>query len=94
MSSIVDGFQILNGAPGNTTAAKLKGEKYAVLVNATFGGGNLQLQALALDGTSWINVGSTITAAGLTNFDLPPGQYRFAITTATAVYAAVTGVPA
>ncbi len=35
--------------------------------NATFGGGNLQLQTLAADGATWLNVGASITAAGLTN---------------------------
>jgi hypothetical protein len=62
-------------------------------VSATFGVGNVQLQTLALDGSTWVSVGSSITAAGLTNYDLAPGQHRLGITTATAVYAAIAGVP-
>jgi hypothetical protein len=76
-----------------TAAFRLKGGKYALTASATFGGGNLQLQVLSLDGTTWVNVGSSITAAGLTTYDLSPGQYRIAVTTATAVYAAVTSIP-
>jgi hypothetical protein len=71
----------------------LYGGKYGLDVTATFGGGNVQLQTLAPDGSTWVNVGSSITTAGFANYDLPPGQYRLAITTATAVYAALTIVP-
>jgi hypothetical protein len=53
-----------------------------LVASATFGGGNLQLQTLSLDGSTWINVGSSVTAAGLTTYDLPPGQDCIAVTTA------------
>lgn len=77
-----------------TTAGFLvKGGLYGLAVSATFGGGNVQLQQLALDGSTWINVGTSITAAGLTSpIYLPPGQYRLAVTTATAVFAALTRI--
>lgn len=75
-----------------TAAFSLIGGKYGLNVSATFGGGNVQLQTLSLDGSTWINVGSSITTAGLTTFDLPSGQYRLAITTATAVYAALAKI--
>ncbi|MFO1099746.1 MAG: hypothetical protein U1E81_16135 [Xanthobacteraceae bacterium] len=77
-----------------TAAFTLKGGKYAIVASATFGGGNLQLQALAADGSTYVNVGSSITAAGLTTYDLPPGSYKIAVTTATAVYVSITSVPA
>ena len=51
------------------------------------------MQILSFDKVTWINVGSTITANGFVSLSLPPGQYRLAITTATAVYAALTSVP-
>lgn len=41
-----------------TAAFILKGGRYAPI--ATFGGGDLQLQILALDGVTWINVGAAI----------------------------------
>jgi hypothetical protein len=40
-----------------------------------------------------INVGSSITANGYSTYDLAPGQYRLAIVTAAAVYAALTTIP-
>lgn len=76
-----------------TAAFPLKGGKYSLIATATFGGGNLQLQILALDGSTWINLGTAITAAGNQTYDLPPGSYRIAVTTATAVYASLTTVP-
>lgn len=78
-----------------TAAFNLKGGNYAAIASATFGGGNLQLQALALDGSTYVSVGSTITQAGFTAYNnLPPGSYKWAVTTATAVYVALTRVPA
>ena len=55
----------------------------------------MQLQTLSLDEfNTWIKgVGSSITAAGLSTFRFcRPGQYRIGITTATAVYAALTKI--
>jgi hypothetical protein len=60
---------------------------------ATFGGGNMQLQLLGPDGTTWLGVGSAITANAFASLALVPGQYRLGVTTATGVYAALTGVP-
>lgn len=76
-----------------TAAFQIFGGKYGLTVSATFGGGNVQLQALALDGSTFVNVGTAVTAAGQSTLDLPPGQYRIAVTTATAVFAALTRIP-
>lgn len=76
-----------------TPAFGLYGGKYGLDISATWSSGNAQLETLAADGATWINVGSSITTNSFVNFDLPPGQYRIAITTATAVYAALTTVP-
>jgi hypothetical protein len=76
-----------------TAAFGLKGGNYALVVSASFGGGNIQLQILSLDGVTWINMGAPITAASVVNLSLPSGSYRLAITTATAVYASLTSVP-
>jgi hypothetical protein len=92
MTSSTDGLQFSNIA-ATTTGKSLKGGKYASVVSATFGGGNVQWQTLALDGSTWINVGSSITANNFVVLgDLPPGQYRLSVTTATAVYAALTAI--
>jgi hypothetical protein len=79
----------------NTAAFTLKGGKYAVAVVATFGGGSVKFQTLGPDGTTWLSVASAtdLTAAGDATVDLSPGQYRFTIATATAVFASVSSVP-
>ena len=84
--------QFLNISANTAAFSLVGGGKYGFGVSATFGGGNMQLQTLSLDGSTWIKVGSSITAAGLSTFDLPPGQYRIGIRTATAVYAALTKI--
>lgn len=82
----------------NTSAFTLKGGRYVFNAVATFGGGNVQLQMLAADGTSWVapkDIGGSannLTAAGSQTVDLPAGQFRVAVTTATAVYASVARV--
>jgi hypothetical protein len=75
-----------------TGAFALLGGKYEFSVAATFGGGNVQLQTLSLDGSTWINAGSSVTVNGISTLELAPGQYRIAITTATAVYASLTTI--
>lgn len=76
-------------------AFTLQGGEYAVASTATFGGGSVKLQRLGPDGSTYQSVASAsdFTAAGYTALDLPPGQYRFTIATATAVYAEVTAIP-
>jgi hypothetical protein len=55
--------------------------------------GSATLQMLACDATTWIPAAGPITADGVTTAYLPPGQYRFAIDTATAVYLSICRVP-
>jgi hypothetical protein len=78
-----------------TAAFELNGGKYAVDALATFGGGSVKFQKLLGDGATFQSVSSAtdFTAAGYAVIDLPPGQYRFTIATATGVFAAVTRVP-
>ena len=87
-------FKVFSNLGAVTTSTfTLLGGKYAVTWQATLGGGNLQLQALSADGSTFVAVGSAIAALGLTVFDLPPGQYRFVITTATANFISVCRIP-
>lgn len=78
-----------------TSAFLLQGGKYAVKAVATFSAGSVKLQTLLPDGSTWLSVSSAtdFTAAGFATVDLPPGSYRFLITTATAVYASVDRIP-
>ena len=74
----------------------LKGGKYGVTVQGTFGGGSVKLQIRSPDGQTFLSVSSAtdFTAAGFAALDLPPGHYALTIVTATAVSAAIVGIPA
>jgi hypothetical protein len=76
----------------NTAAFQLKGGRYGVTAVAT-GTGTFGLQRLALDGVTWAPCHAAFTTgANYVVVDLPAGQYRFAVTTVTAVYADVSGI--
>ena len=79
-----------------TAAFLLNGGQYGVDVKATFGGGSVKLQKLDADSTTWISVssGTDFSADGYATVFLPPGNYRFTIATASAVYAEVVRIPA
>lgn len=57
--------------------------------------GWVELRALAPDALTWLSLPTPLklTVAGMIAVYLPPGQYRFTITTATAVNCSVAGVP-
>jgi hypothetical protein len=87
-----DGIYIVNGSASSALTALLGGE-YGIAVSATFGGGNVVLQMLSLDGSTLITVLPSFTTSGYGSVDLPPGQYQITVTTATAVYAALSRIP-
>lgn len=77
----------------NTASFTLVGGKYAVSGNAT-GTGTIGLQRLSLDGTTWVPVfAAWTTTANFAVVDLPPGTYRWAVATFTAVYVEVAAIP-
>lgn len=94
MATATDG-NLASNISANSSAFQLRGGKYAVAAVATFGGGSVKLQALGPDGSTYLSVasGTDFTAAGYGTVDLPPGQYRWTVATATAVYASVTRIP-
>ena len=71
---------------------KLRGGQYGVTVKATFGGGSVTLQRLAVDAVSYVTCLTAFTADGYASVNLPSGTYRFLIATATAVYADVVSI--
>ena len=94
MSNIPQSVTFSNLGTGATNQFYLKGGRYIFTWQATVGGGNIQFQILAADGSTWLNYGSTLTAVGVSPiFECPPGQYRFNITTSTANYIAIANVP-
>ena len=81
-----------NNISATTSAFALSGGKYGITAMATWGGGNVQFQKLAQDGSTWINIGSSITANNYSTQDLPSGFYKWAVTTATAIYLEVAPI--
>lgn len=75
-----------------TAAFTMKGGLYGVTVSATFGGGSVTLQRLAADGSTYVTCLTAFTAAGYATVSLPPGSYKVAIATATAVYVDITAI--
>jgi len=88
-----DAVKFSNLGAVTTNSFPLLGGKYSVVWQATLGGGNLQLQVLSDDGSTFVPVGSAIAALGATTFDLAAGVYRFVITTSTANFITVVGIP-
>jgi hypothetical protein len=77
-----------------TAAFALGGGLYVSDVKATFGGGNVALQRIMPDASTYVTVITAQTADGASSATyLPPGQYKYLITTATAVYIALTRIP-
>lgn len=85
------------------------GGKFQVSVVATniSGTNNVELQVLGPDGSTWLSIYDAFNNAGTEadlkvgvfgangakNLDLAPGQYRFVMTTATALFANISRVP-
>lgn len=87
-----DGFKVSNGS-ADTTAVPLMGGEYGIIAVATWGGGNVVVEGLSNDGSTYIPVHTAITANGYATFKIPPGMYRLNITTATGVYVTVYRIP-
>lgn len=87
--------QIFSNISANTAAFKLTGGRYLACATATFGGGSIKLQKLGPDGTTYVSVAAAtdFSAAGCGIAEVPPGDYRFTIATATAVYISLDRVP-
>lgn len=87
-----DSVKITDGT-ATTEAFRLLGGKYALTVNAT-GAGSVKVQNLSVDGSTYVDVSAGITATtGFAILDLPPGTYKIAIATFTAVYVSLTPIP-
>mgnify|MGYP000888432439 CR=1 FL=1 len=88
-----------NAGAGAGTAFDWPGGDGVFMAEATWGGGNAKLEIQSPNGT-WLGVQNyatttpiSLTANGTANFRAPAGPIRVNITTASAVYAYVVGVP-
>lgn len=92
MALKIDGYDIQNQAAG-TYPFHLIGGLYALTATASWGGGNLALNILGPDGTTYVAVLPAITSNGFATLSLPKGAYQFVGTTATAIYAKIVSIP-
>ena len=100
MTSPLDAVEFSNIA-ATTAGFRLNGGLYTVAAVATFNAGNVELQALGPDQSTYLSVPAALpvgaalklSAAGAIQGYLPPGIYRFTVTIATAVYCSVAEVP-
>jgi hypothetical protein len=94
MTTAVDAKSFSNIA-ATTPPFFLKGGDYMVAAIATFGGGSVELQALGPDQATFLSLPTALklTANGMISGFLAPGQYKFVIVTATAVFCSVAGIP-
>ena len=78
----------------STTAVfSLIGGKYGLDISGTFSSGSVQVQTLSIDGSTWIPVGSSVSANGVQVLELPIGQYRTAVSgSVSAVYFSLTRI--
>ena len=88
-----ESFKIVNQPAGTYGPYFIQGGKYQLAITVT-GTPSINLQQLGPDGATWLNVNaSALVANGVTNYDLPPGQYQIVIGTSTANYVTLTRVP-
>jgi hypothetical protein len=88
-----EGYSAQNIA-ATTATFPLKGGCFCLDAVATWGGGSLTLQRLGPDATTYLTAATALTANGTSGaIALPPGTYRLAIATATAVYASLARIP-
>jgi hypothetical protein len=72
---------LLSNASATGAAALWAGGRGQFKALGSFGGSTVTLQVLGPDGATWQAVGedATLDAAGVANFECPPGQLRAAV---------------
>ena len=71
----------------------LPGGRWALMAEATWGGGNIALNVKCPNGTYAAVSGMSLSANGMVSAQLPPGDYKIVRTTATAIYANMVWIP-
>lgn len=89
-----DGTEYTWSAAGASPSFVLVGGRYVMFgLSADWNGGNVELQALGPDGSTFLKVGDDISANGSQVVDLAPGEYQFGVTTTAAGSASLGRVP-
>lgn len=83
-----------NLGSSNSPTFTLGSGRYAIVaVSSAWGGGNIDLQILGPDGSTFVSIlSSQFTANGALLVDLPAGTYQFIVTTATGCWASANPV--
>ena len=86
-TTFTDGVKFTGGGDGETASAIVLGGEYGIGVYAgTWGGGTVDFQILLPDGSTYMSVLDTPYSDDSSDIlTLPPGTYRFSITTSTSV---------
>lgn len=85
---------VFRSIAATTSGFPVEGGDYVLDVSATFSGGNVGLDRLAADDTTWVPALTALTVAGQSpRTALPRGQYRISVVTATAIYARLQRLP-
>lgn len=97
MRSTADALRVKNAAGASSPLGPLSifGGRYQLAtVASAYGSTGVQIEQLGPDGSTWLNIGSAVTANGVVNNDLPPGQVRFALDASVAgLYLTFVRVP-
>jgi hypothetical protein len=81
-------YTLVENASATGSAVNWPGGKGVMTAEATWGGGTVKLQFKTKNSTTYVDVPSaSLTANGMVSFELPAGQIKANIATATAVYA-------
>lgn len=88
-----ESFRGEDKAAGTYGPYSVTGGYYQRAAHSTWGGGSLSLKQLLPDNSTYLTLGTDLSADGVDYFYLPEGQYEIVITTATHTYFALTRVP-
>jgi len=88
--NVTQGFTFKNLTADSPTFA-LRGGKYAVVSVAT-AYGTTKFQIMGPDGSTYVDI-ATLSANGISVYDLPPGTYKIASSGATGLNVSVVAVP-
>jgi hypothetical protein len=91
--SIENDGKSFDNISATTAQFQLYGGRFGIVAHGTWGGGSATLEVLADDNTTWVVAATALTADGTALVDLPPGVYRWAVATATALYLSLIRVP-
>ena len=85
INPLLNGSVSFSNIAATTAAFTLRGGVYNITIIST-GFGTVTLQRLAPDNATYVTCLTAFAAAGYATVQLPPGTYKVAIGTTTAVY--------